>query len=218
VALATPTSAVRFAWQNLHGNWSRGATQTQFQLQVLQNTSVNTGNSTNKGTVVFDSGKVQSAAQQFVLPPKVSLAPGTDYAWRVQTIVGGKLSTFSTPLQFTTAPSSWGGAQWIGGHNQLRSNFSLPRGAPTVDGGWVGKPTRARAYVSGLGAFYLYVNGERIGDHVLDPPQTVYPKRVDYIVFDVLSSLVQGENVVGALLGNYKCGCVCSILIYRRTI
>jgi hypothetical protein len=206
VALAVPTSGVRFSWQNLHGNWSRGATQTHFQLQVVQNTTVNTGNSTNKGTVVYDSGSLESAAQQFELPPSVSLKPGTDYAWRVQTVVGGKLSTFSTPLQFTTAPSNWGGAQWIGGHNQLRSNFTLPAGPPTVAGGWRGKPTRARAYVSGLGAFYLYINGQKIGDHVLDPPQTVYPKRVHYIVHDVLAALVPGENVVGALLGNYKWG------------
>ena len=206
VALAVATSGVRFSWQNLHGNWSRGATQTQFQLQVLQNTTVNTGNSTNKGSVVYDSGKLESSAQQFELPPSVTLKPGTDYAWRVQTVVDGDLSTFSTPLQFTTAPLSLGGAQWIGGHNQLRSNFTLPTGPPTVAGGWRGKPTRARAYISGLGAFYLYINGQKIGDHVLDPPQTVYPKRVHYIVHDVLEALVPGENVVGALLGNYKWG------------
>ena len=52
----------------------------------------------------------------------------------------------------------------------------------------------------------VWLNGQKVGDHVLDPPQTVYPKRVDYMAFDVLPMLTSGENVVGALLGNYKWG------------
>ena len=206
VTLAVPTEGVRFTWQNLHSNFSKGAAQSHFQLQVLQNTTANIGNATNKGEVVHDSGAVASAAQYYRLPASVTLKPGTDYAWRVQTVVGGKTSTFSTPLHFTTAPTSWGSAQWIGGKNQLRSSFALPAGKPRVDGGWEGRPTRARAYVSGLGAFYLYMNGEKVGDHILDPPQTVYPKRVNYVVFDVLTMLLPGENVIGSMLGNYKWG------------
>jgi len=84
VALAVPTIGVRFTWQNLHGNWSKGAAQTQFQLQIVQNTTVNTGNATNKGEVVHDTGKVSSAAQYYQLPASAALKPGTDYAWRVQ--------------------------------------------------------------------------------------------------------------------------------------
>ena len=32
------------------------------------------------------------------------------------------------------------------------------------------------------------------------------PKRVDYMVFDVLTMLLPGENVIGSMLGNYKWG------------
>ena len=46
------------------------------------------------------------------------------------------------------------------------------------------------------------------GDHVMDPPQTVYSKRVAYTTFDVLAMLKPGHNAVGAMLGNYKWGCV----------
>ena len=50
-------------------------------------------------------------------------------------------------------------------------------------------PVRARVFVSGLGAFYIYVNGQRVGDHVMDPPQTVYPSRVSFVTFDVCGKL-----------------------------
>ena len=189
VMLTAPTVGTRFTWQqSALSAAKRGAVQSSFYLQIL-------GPCSAHNCSIAYSHKGSGAAQYFELPEGVELDPGTDYKWRVQTTVGRKPTGFSTPLNFTTAPTSWGGAQWIGGHNQLRSNFSLPS-----------QPTRARAYVSGLGAFYLYLNGKRVGDHVLDPPQTVYPKRVNYVAFDVLPMLVPGENVVGALLGNYKWG------------
>ena len=39
----------------------------------------------------------------------------------------------------------------------------------------------ARLYVSGLGYYEASLNGERVGDHVLDPGWTMYGKRVYYI-------------------------------------
>jgi len=189
IALTVPTSNARFTWQHAGGAWPRGAVQSSFRLQVMP---------ANGTAPVYDSGERGGGAQHLELSPNVMLMAGADYAWRVRAAVaGGAAAAWSAPLNFTTAPSSWSGAQWIGGRNQLRSSFTLPS-----------RPTRARAYVSGLGAFYLYVNGQRVGDHVLDPPQTVYPKRVDYMAFDVLPLLTSGENVVGALLGNYKWGYV----------
>jgi len=62
--------------------------------------------------------------------------------------------------------------------------------------------TRATAYVSGLGVFELYVNGERIGDQVLAPACSEYDKRVFYMTFDVTENLREGANALGVLLGN----------------
>jgi hypothetical protein len=60
----------------------------------------------------------------------------------------------------------------------------------------------ATAYVCGLGQFLFYVNGEKVGDHELDPGWTDYNKYVQYVTFDVLSLLKQGNNAVGAEVGN----------------
>jgi alpha-L-rhamnosidase len=61
---------------------------------------------------------------------------------------------------------------------------------------------RARAYVTGLGYYELYLNGQKVGDRVLDPPYTNFHKRIYYSTYDVTLLLRRGDNCVGALLGN----------------
>lgn len=60
----------------------------------------------------------------------------------------------------------------------------------------------ARAYVTGLGYYELYLNGNKVGDRVLDPPYTNFHKRIYYSTYDVTPYLKRGNNCVGALLGN----------------
>lgn len=59
----------------------------------------------------------------------------------------------------------------------------------------------ARAYVTGLGYFEMYLNGEKVGDHRLDPVKTRYDKEVKYLVFDIGDYLQEGANAVGMVLG-----------------
>jgi alpha-L-rhamnosidase len=47
----------------------------------------------------------------------------------------------------------------------------------------------------------LYVNGEKIGDHVLAPTPTDYNKTVKYNVLDVTKNIVSGKNALGVILG-----------------
>jgi alpha-L-rhamnosidase len=61
---------------------------------------------------------------------------------------------------------------------------------------------RATAYICGLGFFEFSINGQKVGDYLLDPAYTDYDKRVGYQVFDVTSMLVQGKNALGIILGN----------------
>ena len=60
----------------------------------------------------------------------------------------------------------------------------------------------ATVYFSGLGLSELYLNGRKVGDHVLSPGLTEYPKRAFYVTFDVTSQLRQGANAMGVVLGN----------------
>ena len=60
----------------------------------------------------------------------------------------------------------------------------------------------ATARVCGLGHFELYVNGEKAGDHFLDPGWTDYGKEALYVDFDVTQMLRKGGNTLDVMLGN----------------
>lgn len=67
----------------------------------------------------------------------------------------------------------------------------------------VSRPVRrATLYVSGLGLSEVYLNGHRIGDHVLSPGLTEYTKRVFYVTHDVTGAVRPGDNALGVWLGN----------------
>lgn len=73
----------------------------------------------------------------------------------------------------------------------LRKEFVVPK-----------KLRRATAYISGLGLSELYLNGDKVGDHVLSPALSEYPKRLFYVTYDVTSQVKRGANAVGVILGN----------------
>lgn len=60
----------------------------------------------------------------------------------------------------------------------------------------------ARLYASAHGVFEAELNGTRIGDEELSPGWTSYGSRLRYRTYDVTDLLVDGDNVVGAWLGD----------------
>jgi alpha-L-rhamnosidase len=60
----------------------------------------------------------------------------------------------------------------------------------------------ATLYVAALGMAEVTLNGRPVTDAVLGPPFTDYTKRVVYLTHDITSLLANGENVIGATLGN----------------
>ena len=67
----------------------------------------------------------------------------------------------------------------------------------------------ARLVITALGLYECEINGQRIGDEVFAPGWTDYRKRVQYQTYDVTAHLQQGENELGAILGDgWYCGIV----------
>ena len=65
------------------------------------------------------------------------------------------------------------------------------------------KPVRrAELYVCGLGFHEVALNGQKVGDNVLEPGWTNYRKIVPLLTYDVTQQLVQGRNALGVMLGN----------------
>jgi alpha-L-rhamnosidase len=63
------------------------------------------------------------------------------------------------------------------------------------------KLRRATVSVSGLGSSEVYLNGQKVGDHVLSPALSQYDRRVYYVTHDVTTQLRSGPNAIGAVLG-----------------
>jgi len=57
-------------------------------------------------------------------------------------------------------------------------------------------------YISGLGLYELFINGNKISNTVLAPAPTDYRKTVLYNTFNVTDQIKQGENVIATVLGN----------------
>jgi alpha-L-rhamnosidase len=60
---------------------------------------------------------------------------------------------------------------------------------------------QARLHVSALGVTQVHLNGARVGDEVLCPGWTSYRHRLVVSSHDVTSSVVEGRNAVGAVVG-----------------
>lgn len=94
-------------------------------------------------------------------------------------------------------------AQWINIGKYLNDWRAPARPAPLfrrrhVHNGTVG---RATVFLCGLGYQELYLNGQKVGDGVLDPVVSQYDKHVHYLAYDVSGLLRPGENVFGVMLG-----------------
>lgn len=93
------------------------------------------------------------------------------------------------------------------------------------DGSWIGHPEpseaapmfrrevtleknveRARLHISGLGHYEAHINGERVGDAVLDPGRTDYEGTVLYATHDVTDHVSNGSNAIGVTLGRARYG------------
>ncbi|MBX3095769.1 MAG: family 78 glycoside hydrolase catalytic domain [Fimbriimonadaceae bacterium] len=61
---------------------------------------------------------------------------------------------------------------------------------------------RAILYVTAKGLVDPYLNGERVSDELFTPGWTDYEHRIEYKAFDLTSRLQNGENVLGAILGD----------------
>lgn len=159
---------------------------------------------------LWNSGKGDSTESLNVDYCGQPLRSGQRVFWKVRVWDrDGRASDYSRLAWFETAllaPEDWQ-AFWI----TRQSSGPIPEAqayddhpAPLVRKEFTleKKIARARAYVSGLGYYELRLNGERVGDHVLDPGWTSYSQRVLYSTYDVTAQLKRGRNAVGLMLGN----------------
>lgn len=194
----------RFSW--ISESDQRGVTQSAYQVLVASSQDKLNENVSD----VWDSGKIASDKSSQIAYEGKPLESNRKYFWKVKVRDQNGGIHESEPAFWTTGlfqASDWQ-AKWIGlekavgsddpnnphtilSARMLRHEFNLDK-----------KVKSATAFISGLGLFELYLNGEKIGDQVLAPALTEYNKRAFYMTFDVAKYLQQNKNAVGVVLGN----------------
>lgn len=221
----------RLAWVNIATNNERNLNQSAYQIKVA---------STKEKLVkpdLWDSGKVNSEESTRILYNGKKLLSRQDCWWTLRTWdQDGNESDWSTPSYWKMGllkSSDWK-ANWIGAPWQGEEALPIPEGdrnaklkdygppAPLLRREFIisKKIIKAEAFVTGLGYFEFYVNGQKVGDDVLIPNQTNYSKRpnlpnrflplddnfkdykVMYLHYDITNKLQEGKNVIGSILGN----------------
>src|SRR5579875_1341447 len=146
--------------------------------------------------------RVEPYEQLYVPWPFAPLASREAASIRVRALSKDASTPWSEPAQVEAAllsPEDWE-ARFV----SPRNVGAIGSPAPWVRRGFEldGQVKRARLYTSALGCYEAYINGRRVGDHVLAPGWTAYPKRLTYQVYDVGELLQEGTNFLQALLGN----------------
>lgn len=220
----------RLAWINVADKGERGQMQTAYQIRVASSEDkLNSPDLWDSGKVLkSESTRVEYAGQPLqsrtecwwqvrVWDKDGKASPWSKPAfWRM-----GILNQNEWKAQ-------WIGAPWEGEEHFKRPDFPGQKfdefgpAAPLLRKSFniEKKIKSAVAFVTGLGYFELSVNGEKVGTDVMVPNVTNYGKRpllgemlinvednfrdykVMYLAYDVTSMLSEGENVIGAILGN----------------
>ena len=180
----------RFSWQLVSDK--RNIAQTAYEIIV----------SADKGPL-WKSGKVASNQSVQVSYAGTALQSGKKYTWELRVWDNnGKPSPWSEPAFFQTAlfdTADWK-AKWIeAGFAEdatrpailFRNQFSINK-----------KITSATLYITAHGMYEVQLNGNKVGDAYLTPGWTSYNKRLQYQVYDVTNMLSNGNNAIGATVGN----------------
>jgi len=171
---------------------------------------------------IWDSKKVASNASINIFFAGKALEPAKKYFWKVQ--VWDNQETVSDWSKTATwqmgllEAKDWKGAQWIGYEKLPDSNIIVPAAHGNGKKAWgpgrdvlpmlrkdftVQKSIKkATMFICGLGHFDFHLNGEKVGDHFLDPGWTKYDKHALYVTFDITDQVKAGKNTIGVMLGN----------------
>ncbi len=184
----------RLSW-NIAGD-QRGIVQSAYRITVSESPKY----LKSAKEITWDSGKVPSDNTINIPVAGVQLKSGTDYYWTVEVWdQDGNKITCDEPAFFQTGlleHADWK-AEWIASSDTLidapllRKEFEVGK-----------KVVKAVAYVTCAGYYEFYLNGEKIGDHVMDPGMTDYSKTILYSTYDITDRILNGTNVAGAFLGN----------------
>ena len=194
--------------------------QSAYRIMVANNENHLSKDSAN----VWDSGKIESSNSVMVPFGGNLLKSGTKYFWKVKVWdQNGNESDWSQIASWQMGlmnAEDWDNAQWIGydempqskrvvpgvtGYGDLAKNKVEKRDViPLFRKEFQFKKdiVSATLFITGIGQYSAYLNGNKIGNGFLTPGWSDYDKTVFYNTYDVTSDLAEGENAIGVIIGS----------------
>lgn len=188
----------RFSWQL--NSRARGAAQSAYEIRV----ATDRDGLRRTGSLVWDSGKIDSRQSIFLSYGGPALQGRTRYFWQVRVwdergsdLGWSRVAIWEMGL---LSPAEWS-ADWI---SPATHDGEETRQLPMLrrDFEVHGLIQYARVYVTSHGLYELFINGHRVGDELMTPGWTSYNHRLQYQTYDVTNLLNGGRNAMGAVLGD----------------
>lgn len=182
-------------------SWQISATennflQTAYEIRVTDNPG--------KGRLLWSSGKVISDQSVNIPYEGPALKSMQRVYWQVRIWdKQNRVTGWSSPAYWETGildPALWK-ASWINMGSEKAVKGSKPCQYLRKDFTIKKKVSSARVYVSSLGLYQLFLNGEKVSNDLFTPGWTSYKTRVQYQAYDV-TSLIKPENTIGAIVGD----------------
>ncbi|MEN8116358.1 MAG: glycoside hydrolase family 78 protein [Bacteroidota bacterium] len=188
----------RLSWQLVSED--RNMKQTAYEIRVAKTGS----DLSKKGRQVWNSGKVESDESVNVEYDGPALESMQRVYWQVRVWdSNNKVSSWSEPAFWETGildPGQWK-AEWITVSNEPKPDRSLPAHYYRKEFSAQKKVKLARVYVTSLGLYQLFLNGEKVGNELFTPGWTSFNKRLQYQTYDI-TAMVKKKNAFGAVLGD----------------
>jgi alpha-L-rhamnosidase len=201
---------------------TKGYNKSQSAYQLLVATSpTKLGVKTSD---MWNSEKVKSSKSTYVKYHGKTLKAGEKYYWKVKIWdERNQESGWSAPQSFQMGlldESNWGESKWISlnkdtrtSEHRFREYITSKMTTPEMVEGKAAVYFRkevnalktiksAQAYICGLGYYEFYLNGKKVGDHVLDPAPSNYDKQAYYVHYDITKDFKQGKNALGIIVAN----------------
>lgn len=194
----------RFSWRMR--SHERGRFQASHRVLVASDVSL-----LGAGTAdMWDSGDVSSAASVDVRYEGRPLESNRVYFWKVivrddrdRSFESDRVATFETGL---LSAADWRG-RWVNDgrpHPKNERDFYGHDPAPIFEKDFdvPFAVRRARLFIGAVGWYEAEIDGERVGDHRLDPAWTRYDRRTLYAAHDIGGHLRRsGTHRIGVTLG-----------------
>jgi len=179
----------------------RNVVQSAYQIRV----ATSLANLRQNKNLVWDSGKVNSAASIHVEYSGPALTSRTRYYWQVRAWDGKDKATPWSEAAYwemgLLSSADWRAA-WIEPTLPEEENKTNPSPLLRKEFNVNGKIASARAYVTCLGLYEMELNGQRVGNEVFTPGWTAYDKRLQYQIYDITPLFKFGKNAIGVTLAD----------------